>query len=61
MSDVNSKQLVISLEPEAAGLYCRGLEINEFMEEPRDSNVRMDPGVEYLVIDAGGKFVTLQM
>ena len=56
MERVDSKQLVIALEPEAAGLHCRGLEINEFVQESRDTRVKLTTGAKYLVVDAGGTY-----
>ena len=50
---LDSPQLVIALEPEAASLYCRRLNIVSFIE---DETVDGFPeGTKYLVIDAGGK------
>ena len=49
-----SKRLVIALEPEAAGLTCRQLEVNEFEQDVRDLGANLEPGAKYLVIDAGG-------
>ena len=54
MESEQSKRLVIALEPEAAGLTCRHLEVNEFAQEVRDAEANVEPGAKYLVIDAGG-------
>ena len=51
----DSSQLLIALEPEAASLFCRGLDLNNFITGA--SNVTaasFGPGTRYLVIDAGG-------
>ena len=42
--------LVLALEPEAASVYCRTLELNSLGV---DGNIR--PGERMLVLDAGGK------
>ena len=55
IDDVDSGQLLIALEPEAASLYCRQLSISEFVERSRGSEIRMGSGTKYIVIDAGGK------
>ena len=53
----NPKQLIIALEPEAAGVFCRNLEVNELVEEARASmkTVQLPVGSKYLVVDAGGE------
>ena len=48
--------LVIALEPEAASLYCRRLEIDHFIcGEGGAKSANFKPGTNYMVIDAGGK------
>ena len=55
MDDVDSGQLVIALEPEAASLYCRNLDVNQFLERSRTADIKLNAGTKYLVIDAGGQ------
>ena len=56
IKEQNSKMLVIALEPEAASLYCRGLDIEHFVSGDGEvKSVSFKPGTNYMVIDAGGK------
>ena len=58
MSRSRPLQLIIALEPEAAGLYCASKKMHEFVEDPSmtaGDNQLMEAGVEFLVMDAGGK------
>ena len=52
----NSKQLIIALEPEAAGLFCRSLEVNQLVAEARlpKELIQLPVGAKYLIVDAGG-------
>lgn len=53
---MDSKQLLLALEPEAAVLHCRQLTIDHFHEAPAGSmeRITMSPGTKYLIVDAGG-------
>jgi hypothetical protein len=54
---LNSDQLLIALEPEAASLHCRHLADTDFVGY-KDNNLSkptFEPGTKYLVVDAGGK------
>lgn len=58
MKTVDSEQLIIALEPEAASLYCRRLDVKQFMDRSR--SISFDTGTKYLVIDSGGWFNDIQ-
>ena len=51
---MDSRQLVIALEPEAASLYCRRLDVSHFMGDNRKP-LQFQRGIKYLVIDSGGR------
>ena len=51
---VESKQLVLALEPEAASIYCRQVPVNSIKGHSKDT-MQFDVGSEYIIIDAGGK------
>lgn len=55
ISDVNSRSLVIALEPEAASLHCRRLDVHGFVGEDEYREANFKTGTKYLVIDAGGE------
>ena len=58
IDDVNSKNLMIALEPEAASLHCRTLEMNKFLGmESEKGKLSLKMNTKYIVIDAGGKHV----
>ena len=50
-----SDSLFIVLEPEAASLYCRGLNITDFEKGSQCDALEMEPGTVYMLLDAGGK------
>uniref|UniRef100_A0AAU0MUF1 Heat shock protein family A member 12 variant X2 n=1 Tax=Urechis unicinctus TaxID=6432 RepID=A0AAU0MUF1_UREUN len=54
IKDVESTRLLIALEPEAASLYCRTLDIEHLVTGSYTASVKMAAGVKYLVLDAGG-------
>lgn len=51
---IDSKRLVIALEPEAASILCKELQLAKY-EDGSDSINVFSPGQRYLVLDAGGK------
>jgi hypothetical protein len=52
----DSTNLIIALEPEAASLYCRTLDVNHFIDSDRHhQSAKFQDGTVYMVIDAGGK------
>lgn len=56
-SSINSDQVIIALEPEAAAVYCRQRKLREFVEEKGDEIVKdtlVPTKTQYLVIDNGG-------
>ena len=56
ITEVDSKQLVIALEPEAASLYCRTLDMKQFQGmESKKGKLKLDANTKYMIIDAGGK------
>ena len=58
IDDVNSKRLIIALEPEAASLYCRTLEMHNFLGmESEKGRLSLEVNTKYIVIDAGGRDV----
>lgn len=63
IDSLDSGQLVIALEPEAASLHCRTLPVDEFSQDYGDTTqpggLQLNTGAKYMVIDAGGKFVCL--
>ena len=51
-----SDNLFIVLEPEAASLYCRVLDITQFKSRTSQCDeLEMKPGTVYMLLDAGGK------
>ena len=55
-----SKNLVIALEPEAASLYCRTLEMEHFLGmETKSGKLYLPIGTKYMIIDAGGKYAVM--
>ena len=60
ISGKDSRQLVIALEPEAASIYCRSLDVNQFIEPSgQQSSPSFREGTKYLVIDAGGNMTSI--
>ena len=59
ITNEDSDKLRIALEPEAASLYCRTLDIRNFTsgnaQPGGDDDVTMAPGTVYMLVDAGGK------
>uniref|UniRef100_A0AAU0MUJ9 Heat shock protein family A member 12 variant X1 n=1 Tax=Urechis unicinctus TaxID=6432 RepID=A0AAU0MUJ9_UREUN len=53
MPTVDSNQLIIALEPEAASVWCRSLSVDNFLNTTTSAST-MQPGAKYIVIDAGG-------
>lgn len=51
---IDSNRLVIALEPEAASILCKELQLAKY-EDGSDSINVFSPGQRYLVLDAGGK------
>lgn len=52
ITKLDSKKLMVALEPEVASLYCRSLHITEFVENSEP--IQLKAGTKYLVIDCGG-------
>ncbi|KAI8510870.1 hypothetical protein Bbelb_117860 [Branchiostoma belcheri] len=51
----NRKQLLIALEPEAASLFCRQLNVYKFREDTdKPTSLQMDQEERYMVVDCGG-------
>ena len=55
IDELTSERLCIALEPEAASLYCRILDIVNYDKEADKDKLHMPPGTTYMVLDAGGK------
>lgn len=51
---IDSKRLVIALEPEAASILCKELQLAKYKDGSDSINV-FSPGQRYLVLDAGGR------
>lgn len=61
-SSIDSSQVIIALEPEAAAVYCRQRKLREFVEGNGDQVVKdtlVPAKTQYLVIDNGGKDICL--
>ena len=52
ISDVNAKNLMLSLEPEAASLCCRRPATAGYQSE---DGIAFPPDTKYLVLDCGGE------
>ena len=53
----DSRKLVIVLEPEAASIYCRSLDIQQFVNHEHETKgMRYRTGEKIMVIDAGGMY-----
>ena len=52
----NSNQLVLALEPEAASIFCRDVQVDPMaaMLKATASKAKFNEGTKYLIIDAGG-------
>ncbi|XP_068258044.1 heat shock 70 kDa protein 12B-like isoform X2 [Nyctibius grandis] len=56
ISNMISEKLIIALEPEAASLWCKQLPQKGFMADSSDKKKFEDsPGIQYIVVDCGGK------
>ena len=51
---VESKQLVLALEPEVASIYCTKVPVNLLPDQSKES-MEFDVDTEYVIIDAGGR------
>ena len=60
-AEIDTHRLCLALEPEAASLTCRYLRMNvqRGMEQKKDAMIAFTPGTKYLVLDAGGKILSL--
>ena len=45
---------MIALEPEAASLYVRKMDIDRVIQQSETETLTIKPGTKYLVVDAGG-------
>ncbi|KAG7462520.1 hypothetical protein MATL_G00185620 [Megalops atlanticus] len=60
VSESNSKDLIIALEPEAASVWCRQLPCKGFVSEGSQTDKLEDtPGTQYIVLDCGGGTVDI--
>lgn len=50
---MDSRKLVIALEPEAASVFCRSLDLDNFVT--RSARLQFRTGDKFVIIDAGGK------
>ena len=58
--NVSSKQLLIALEPEAASMFCKRLQVNHFTSgTDQEMDVTFEKGDQYIVVDAGGIIIGL--
>ena len=55
ISSVNSKQLMIALEPEAASVFCQSLDSENFIHKKKADETKIKAGQNIMIIDAGGK------
>lgn len=56
-----SEKLIIALEPEAASLWCKQLPQQGFIVEASNKKKFEDsPGIQYIVVDCGGKVFPVQ-
>lgn len=55
MTNGKEDSLVITLEPEAASVWCKKLPADGFITE-NHGDIRLDqtPGTQYIVVDCGG-------
>lgn len=59
----NADQLMIALEPEAAAIFCKEKNMNDFREESGNRSldgVLSQINTHYIVVDVGGKLHFLQ-
>ncbi|MBN3300745.1 HS12A protein, partial [Amia calva] len=55
VSELDSEQLILALEPEAASMWCKQLPKEGFVGEGgRDNTFDQTPGVQYIAVDCGG-------
>ena len=50
---------MIALEPEAASLYIRKMDIDRVIQQAESETLTIKPGTKYLVVNAGGIAVFL--
>ena len=53
IQDIESRKLIIALEPEAASVFCRHVQIR-LKQSVKDNYFK--EGQRYLIVDAGGLF-----
>ena len=52
---IDSSQLLICLEPEAASIYCRQIKLDEFaLGNDEQLCMLQKPGTKIMIVDAGG-------
>ncbi|XP_048860116.1 heat shock 70 kDa protein 12A-like [Brienomyrus brachyistius] len=55
VSELNSDQLILALEPEAASVWCKQLPSEGFVAEGISKDkLEERPGIQYMVVDCGG-------
>ena len=52
ISEVESRQLVIALEPEAASFFCRQLDMSKF-----ERKLCFPSGTKFMILDCGGSLL----
>ena len=58
IAEIDSSKLMVCLEPEAASMYCRQIEIANFsMGSAQQMQLLQVPGTKFMVVDAGGKII----
>ena len=56
---VYSDKLMLALEPEAAAIHCQTLAITDLTTEKDVKKIDMIPNTTYMIIDAGGAYISL--
>jgi hypothetical protein len=53
---------MLALEPEAASIYCKNIPVDRTLSSGRKSTLdAFAAGTQYLILDAGGKNVTISI
>ena len=59
IATVDTDALLIALEPECAGIYCRTLPVNMFAVSTEPPT--FVSGTKYVIVDAGGKLLDISV
>jgi hypothetical protein len=53
---IPTAQLTLALEPEAASVFVKEMNVKREISDDRVSLTQYDPGTRYMVLDLGGRY-----